>query len=330
MTSATMHPLDRILRVLFAISLACWLLEMPASAQTNNINFSFLQQYQEAIAKVRAAAARPLGPYPISTECSWCSDHAWWGFGTCTQTTTQRWNFTVDFNWTRNQLNAVLQQAQQNAATFPASFAPTQAWIDKLPEFTKQFNADADQVLAVQKEIAGGKGPTDQQRQIVTQALQNLASILDSSSAQLQQGTSSLTASLQRQSQYRQSIAGAIAGADQSAQQQLTAIRNNAQAKAQPDCLENLVRNNFNPIKDQFSSSLQQISQAFQNLEASSRVAEKAVADLLGFVINTQTDIKSVKDMINAAQADQIGSFLQRLHLDAAKTRLATLSPPAR
>jgi hypothetical protein len=315
---------------MLATFLCTWLLGGPPASAQNNNNFAFLQQYEDAVAKVRAAASTPLGPYQISTECSWCSDHAWWGFGMCTETTRQRWNFSVDFNWTRNQLNGVLQQAQQNAATFPASFAPTQAWIDKLPEFTRQFNTYADQVLAVQKDIAAGKGPTDQQRQVVTQALQNLTSILDSSSAELQRGTSSLAASLQRQSQYRESIGRAIAGADQAAQQQLANIRNSVQAKAHPDCLENIVRNNFNPIKDQFSRSIQLISQAFQNLEASSRVAEKVVAGLLGFVINTQTDVKSVRDMVEAAKTDQIGSFLQRLHLDAAKNRLATLAPPVR
>jgi hypothetical protein len=43
-------------------------------------------------------------------------------------------------------------------------------------------------------------------------------------------------------------------------------------------------------------------------------------------VVSNQTDIKSVSDMVNAAKADQIGGFLQRLHLVAAKNRLAALS----
>lgn len=314
-----------ILSVLILFPVVLSLLQAPASAQTNN-TLSLLQQYQDAVAKVRAAAGKPLGPYPISTECTWCSDHAWWGFGTCTENTTQRLNFTVDFNWTRSRLLSVLQQAEQSAGAFTASFAPTQAWVDRLPEFTNQFDANADRVLAVQQEIKAGKGPTEQQRQTVAQALQDLTGILDSSSAQLRQGTSALADSLEQQSQYRQSIAEAIAGADQSAQQQLTDIRNNVQARANLQCLENLVRNNFNPIKSQFSSSLQEISQAFQNLETNSRAAEKGIAEWLAFVVNNQTDIKSVSDMVNAAQADQIGGFLQRLHLDAAKNSLAMLT----
>jgi hypothetical protein len=186
-----------------------------------------------------------------------------------------------------------------------------QAWIDRLPEFTNQFNGNADRVLAVQKEIAAGNGPTDQQRQQVADALQDLTGLLNNSSEQLQKGTAALAAFLQQQSQDRQWIKQAIASADQSAEQQLTGLRNTAAAQAHPDCVNNLINNNFNPIKSQVSNSLQEISQAFQNLETSSRAADRAVAEWLGFVVSSQNDISSVSDMVNAAKADQLGSFLQ-------------------
>jgi hypothetical protein len=328
MMKATKRLRLRIPQLLLVISFAVGLLQATASAQTKN-TLSLLQQYQTAVAKVREAAGKQLGPYQISTECTWCS-YAWGEL--CWENTTMKFGFTspVDFTWTRSQLLNVLQHTQQNAGTFSASFAPTQAWIDRLPEFTNQFNANADRVLGVQKEITSGSGPTDQQRQAVAEALRNLTGLLQGSSAHLQNGTAALATFLQQQSQYRQWIAQAIAGADQSAQQQLTALRNTAQAKAHPDCLNNLVNNNFNPIKSQISSSLQEISQAFQNLETSSRAAERGIAEWLAFVVNNQTDISSVKDMVNVAKADQIGSFLQRLHLDAAKNRLAALSAGSR
>jgi hypothetical protein len=318
----------RIPQVLLVISFAVGLSQAPASAQTNN-TLALLQQYQAAVAKVREAAGKQLGPYQIYTECTWCS-YAWGKL--CWEETTMKFGFRdpVDFTWTRSQLLNVLQHADQNAGTFSASFAPTQAWIHRLPEFASQFNANADRVLAIQQEISAGNGPTDQQRQQVAQALQNLSGLLDSSSAQLQQGTSALAAFLQQQSQDRQSVAQAIAGADQSAQGQLTALRNTAQAQAHPDCLNNLVNNNFNPIKSQISKSLQEISQALQNLETSSRAAERGIADWLAFVVNNQTDISSVSKMVNAAKADQIGSFLQRLHLGASKNSLASLVASSR
>jgi hypothetical protein len=81
----------------------------------------------------------------------------------------------------------------------------------------------------------------------------------------------------------------------------------------------------FNLLKAELSPLSHDISQATQNLETSSRAAERAVAELLAFVINNQTDIKSVSDMVDAAKADQLGGFLQRLHLGAAKNRLAML-----
>jgi hypothetical protein len=315
-------------QVLFLLAFAIGLPPAPTSAQTTDTR-ALLQQYQAAIAKVSEAAARQLGPYSISTRCTYCT-YAWGKLCWTEATQTIGFQKPVDFSWTRGQLRNLLQQAGQNAGAFSASFAPTQAWIDRLPEFKSQFNGSADRVLAVQKEIAAGNGPTDQQRQQVADALQNLTGLLNNSSDQLQKGTAALAAFLQQQSQSRQWIAQAITGADQSAQQELTALRNSAAANAHPDCLNNLINNNFNPIKSQVSSSLQEISQAFQNLETSSRAADRAVADWLGFVISNQTDIKSVSDIVSAAKADQIGGFLQRLHLDAAKNRLAALSAGVR
>jgi hypothetical protein len=313
----------RILRFLSVLSIAA-LLQSQASAQTNGA-LSALKQYQGEVAKVRQAAGK-LGPYGISADCtSTCLKRTW--IGTCAVTGAV-FSATVDFRSTKGGLNSVLQEAERSAGTFSASFAPTQAWIDRLPEFSRQFNANADRVLGVQQDIKAGNGPTDQQRQLVTQALQNLTGVLEASSTQLRQGTSALAAFLQRQSQYRQEIAQAIAGFDRSSQVQLKVLMHNASNN--PGCDTSAIRSSiegqFNSIKGQFSQSSREISQVYQNLETSSRAAERAVADLLGFVVSSQTDINSVKDMVNAAKADQLGGFLQGLHLDAAKNRLAMLA----
>ena len=71
--------------------------------------------------------------------------------------------------------------------------------------------------------------------------------------------------------------------------------------------------------------SSREISRAFQNPETSSPAVEGAVIELLAFVVSSQTDISSVRNMVNAAKADQLGGLLQRLHLGAAKNCLAML-----
>jgi hypothetical protein len=323
MTGVVNPPTFSIWNSLIVSSFAACLLQSPAPAQTDNAA-SLLKQYQGEVARVREAAGK-LGPYEISADCSSTCLKRYW-FGACEETGAA-WSASVDFGSTRSSLNSVLQEAERYAGEFSASFAPTQAWIDRLPEFSHQFNADADRVLGVQQDIKAGNDPTDQQRQVVAQALQSLTGILDSSSTQLRQGTNSLAAFLQRQSQYRQAIAQAIAGFDRSSQDQLNVLMQNVSNV--PGCDTSTIRRSiegqFDSIKGQFAISSREISQAFQNLETSSRAAERAVAELLGFVVSSQTDIGSVRDMVNAAKADQLGGFLQRLHLGAAKNRLAML-----
>jgi hypothetical protein len=287
---------------------------------------ALLRTYQDEVGRLRELVRKPLGPYQIATQCTWCSSRPWWAFGACTEETTQRIGMSVDFSWTRVRLDQVLQQAAQSANDFSRSYAPTQAWIDGLPEFSSKFNGNADRILTVQQEIRAGNGPTNQQRQVVTGALQSLLQDLGHSSVQLQEGTRALTAFLQRQSDYRQSIKQAIAGSEQSANEQLSKLQQDAVAKAHPDCLANLVNNHFNPIRAQFDSSSQAIAASFQKLEVSSGEAEKGIAILLGAVVNNQTDLKSVMDLVNAASNDQMGSFLERLHLSAAKTQWAALA----
>jgi hypothetical protein len=307
------------------LSLAACLLQSQASAQTNNAA-SLLRQYQGEIVTVREAAGK-LGPYGLSVDCqSSCLERSWF-FGICTKTGAL-FSGMVDFRSTRGELNSVLLGAEQYAGTFSASFAPTQAWIDRLPEFREQFNANADRVLGVQQDIKAGNGPTEQQRLVVAQALQNLTGMLDGSLTPLKQGTGALATFLQRQSQYRQAIALAIAGFDQSSRGALDNLMHDISNN--PGCQTSTIRSSiegqFNTIKGQFAISSREISMAFQNLETISQAVERAVAELLAFVVNNQTDVSSIMDNVNAANADQLGSFLQRLHLDAAKNRLAMLT----
>jgi hypothetical protein len=310
---------------LLAVAAVC-LLQAPAAGQSaDDLKNAvvLIQQYKAEVGNMRAAVRQPLGPYALAAECTWCSSSF---IGICTENTTQRYSGSVNFSGTRAPLDAVLSQAEQSANRFPQDYAPTQAWIDGLPNFSKTFDANADRILAIQQEIKSGSGPTADQRLVVKTALQGMNADLGRSAQQLGAGSKALAQSLQRQSGYRDAIRQSIGGADKSAQDELARLRRDATSKLKPDCLDNLVRNHFDPIRQNFSNSIQAISAAFQKLEMTSQAAERGLATLLGAVVNAQTDLKAVSDMVNAAQNAEFGSFIERLQLTAAKKKWKDLA----
>ena len=316
-----------VVRKLWLLSLAACLLTAPAAAQDlpagslNNAVVS-LAQFRQQVAEMRAVVQQPLGPFRLQSSCSWCSARAWWGFGSCTETTNASWGGTVDFSWTRAQLQQILTRAEQDAGAFASGFAPTQTWIDGLPAFSTSFDTTADLVLNVQQAIGQGQGPSDAQRLQVTQALQKLATDLTQSSTQLQAGTRALATSLQQQSSYRDAISKAIDGASQSAE----AALHDVELKSQGHPCQDGVPAQFAAIRANFSASTARIQGAFQQLDGRSREAERSLAVLLGGVVNSQTQMNSILNLVTAARNDQIGSFLEQLHLAAAKRQWSDLA----
>jgi hypothetical protein len=308
--------------------LALGLLASPAGAQSadvvtsSNEALARVAQLANDVRAMRATAQIPIGPYDLSTECTWCSDHAWWGFGTCTQNTTERWHEKVDFSWTRGRLNYILEQAERSANDFPRAFAPIHAWIGGIPAFAAKFDQTADIVLNVEQQIKAGVGPNDQQRQTVTQALQTLIDELTGTATQLNNATKVLAAALQQQSAYGPAIKQAIEGADRDANNALTHLQ---QAASTHHCQDGLPEK-FNAIKANFSTSIGQISAAFQKLETDRQAADRGLAYLLGSVVSLRTDFQSVMDLVKAAGTDKLGSFLERLHLAAAKAQLQQIA----
>ncbi|CCH94817.1 conserved exported hypothetical protein [Microcystis aeruginosa PCC 9432] len=312
------------------LSLSGFLWLSPANVavtQTSNLTaykeaISRLAQFNDQVSSMRSVVNKPLGPYPIHTRCTWCSKREWWGFGFCTEETTETWDTEVDFTWTRQTLSSMLDQAQRNTNTFSNRYEPTQAWINSLPGFSEKFDAKADIILAVQADIKAGVGPNDQQRQTVTQALLELTQDLGRSSSLLQYATSALDDFLQQQSSYKEAIRQAINDADRSAQEALTNLENQSKTHRCQDGLNE----KYADIRADFSRSLQEISGAFGMLEGSSREAEESLAKLLGFVVNSQTELKTILNLVNAAGNDKLGSFLEQLHLNAAKKQWRELA----
>lgn len=321
------HRFLCLLRKLALLPLALCLLLPPAPAQdvpaaTLNNALVSLAQFRQQVTDMRAQAQQPLGPFRIESSCSWCSERAWWGFGSCTETTHGAWGGSVDFSWTRGQLNATLARAEQDAGAFAGSFAPTQAWLDGLPAFSASFDAAADLILGIEQAIKAGQGPTDEQRRQVTQALGQLAADLTRSSTQLQAGTRALAVSLQQQSSYRDAIRAAIDGASRAAEAELANVEKSAMGHPCQDG----VPAQFAAIRASFSASTARIQVAFGQLDVKSRAAENALAVLLGGVVNAQTQMKSILGLVAAAGNDKLGSFLEQLHLAAAKKQWSELA----
>jgi hypothetical protein len=310
-----MSRLAGLLRAVCLLTLALgW--PPPAAAQAANgpaLKEALLRQaqFQRDVASMRLVVHQPLGPYELHTECTWCSKE----FIFCLEHSTERWGTKVDFSWTRQQLDRVLSQAERDAGALAGGYAPTQAWIDALPAFSAAFDGAAGQVLAVQQAIRQGALPTDQQRQGVTQALQQLTDGMGRSSEQLKAGVKALAVSLQQQSAYRDTIRQAIGGADQAAERALQDVEN---ASRTHRCQGGL-QEKFGAIRNDFSRSTESIATAFLRLDASSRDAEKGLAVLLGAVVNAQTEMQTILALLGAAGNDKMGSFLEQLHLAAAK-----------
>jgi hypothetical protein len=309
-------PALQLGRVVFALLLALGHLP-PADAQNVDVASSTealtrVAELGNTVRAMRAVVAIPLGPYEVSTRCTWCSKEF---IGICFENTTQSWSTTVDFSWTRSRLNRVLAQAEQSANDFPRAFASMQAWIDGIPAFTARFAKAADIITNVEQQIKTGQGPSEQQRQAVTQALQALISDFANTTTQLDNGTRTLAAALQEQSGYGPAIRQATDGADQSATAALSDLENQANVQRCRDGLSD----KFNAIRASFGNSTRQISAAFQTLEASRQASDRGLAALLGILVSSRTDVQSIADQLAAVTNDKLGGFLERLHLASAK-----------
>lgn len=287
----------------------------PVAADSLKNAIIALEQFQVDVQNIRAAVQKPLGPYQIHTTCTWCSERAWWGCGFCTEETTRNQETYVDFSWTRKNLSDILGNAEAATSQFTASFVPALDWITKLPEFSKRFNQTSDIVLSVQAAIRAGNGPTEEQRRMVSAALKELHDELKNSSVQLQAGTTALAVFLQNQSAYPELINQAINGADQSAKEALHSFQVETMSWR---CQDGLTER-FNGIRGDFDRSILEISAAFNQLRLHNTTAEKSLAALLGAVVSFQNDLQTVITLVETTGNDELGGFIEQLHLATAK-----------
>lgn len=278
-----------------------------ADGATLNEALVRLKQVPGEVAAIREVAYQRLGPFELQAQCAYCSSEF---LGICTGHSSASWRQVVDVSWPRD-------------AGMPADgYALAQEWIAGLPAFSARFDASADVVLRVARTIRQGIGPNEQQRRDATQALLELTGELGRSSMQLDAGVRSLAESIERQNAYRRAIRQAIDGADQSAQN----ARRDLDAAAQRQRCTDGVQARFDAISGEVARATQVVAGAIDQLDASDREGERALAALLGAVISARAEVESVLRLLGAADIDQLSSFLERLDLAAAKRQWGELA----
>jgi hypothetical protein len=322
-TRAITRP--RILIFLLAVVPLIAALLLPARALAQAPSPQALEQavnqlarFEGEVDRMRGIVHHSIGPYTIGSSCRRCSSEF---LGICFAYRTESWRQQIALLGLV-QVDDVLTQAQADGVRLEDSYAPTRQWIAGLPAFSAQFGSAADIVLALQQQIGQGKAATPAQRDQVTAALGQLYDGLAKSAAQLESGVQTLAVALQKQSDYRNQIQQAINMSAQSAQQDLA----RAEAIARTQSCQDGVAQQLNGIRNDFGNSMQQLSQSFGQLGAASGDAERSLSVLLGAVVNSRTEMQSVMNLVQAAKGDQIGSFLEQLHLAAAKKQWEDLA----
>jgi hypothetical protein len=300
--------------------MAACLVQQPAAGQTGKLSaedgLSRLTQFSNDVRKMREIAGAKLGPYLLMVRCPVAGIDQWPLRG-------------FVFDKPRRLLETTLAGVEKDASSFSKNYEPTQAWIDGLPQFSVKFDNAADRVLGVQADIRAGRVPSDQQRQVVKTALQELVDDLGRSSEQLRSGTKALAIALQQQSSYRDTIKQAIEGYDQSAQDELGRLESLALSWPYPASCKVEMRDSFNRIKGQFSDFIREIWAAFETAVLSNRKAQEGLASLLGTTLNSQTKLQSVVEGVEAAKNEELGSFLEGLNISSAKIEWEELASAA-
>jgi hypothetical protein len=291
----------------FAVLAMASLPALGASGTALNEALVRLKQVQRELPGARAVAYQRLAPFELHAQCNYCSREF---LGICTEHSTTSWRQAVDFSLPRD-------------AGMPADgYGLAQQWIAGLPAFSARFDGYADVVLGVEQAIRQGIGPNEEQRRDATEALLELTGELGRSSVQLDAGVRALAVAIERQDAYRRAIRQAIDGADRAAQ---NAWRELDAAARKRRCSES-VHAQFDAIGGELSSATQAVAGAIEQLVASDREGERALAALLGAVISARGEVESVLRLLAAGSTDQLGSFLGRLDLAAGKRQWSELA----
>ncbi|HEU4372066.1 MAG TPA: hypothetical protein VFS02_01170 [Telluria sp.] len=281
-----------------------------------------LTRFERDVAAVSALARQRLGPFELDTQCTYCSREF---LGICAEHATESLRRMIDFGASREQIDATLAQALRDAAALADRYAPAQAWIDGLPSFSARFDSAADVVHGIGQAIRQGVGPNERQQRDATQALLALTGELGRSAMQLESGVRALNVAIDQASGYRSAIRAAIDGSEQAGR---SAWHELDRASRQRRCRDSPAAS-FNAIRDDFSRAAQEVAGAFDLLDADTRASERALAALLAAVTDARTEVETVLRLLAAAGSDQLGAFLDRLDLAAAKRQCSELAQAA-
>ncbi|MBD2505590.1 hypothetical protein [Anabaena azotica] len=312
---------NRIIAIMAALGIVLgtlFLFPRESLAQSNQAEYDFssaknaiatLSQFPQEINRyITEVSQTSLGPWKLDVSC--CTDYFIWCLNT------RNFGYRVDYSGSRSNLENVIRRYEQNSREFSNSFSPIGDWFKiALPQFSSQFNAASERILAIQTEIRQGNGSTPEQRAEVTRLLNKLSSNLQEQSNQLKVGMSSLATFLQNQNNYQRIITNVNNGLNPSIQATLSKMQdfvNQQPCRGDADA-------QFNSIQQQFTNSVQKINNTLITLNTRTQEMDKSISILLGTITNFITKYQLIANQLNATENTQLGSVIQSLHLTVAK-----------
>lgn len=286
---------------------------------TAKMSLDHLAKFRRDAEALRSLADTTMTVPSLSGSCTRCTKK----FIFCLEERTTQWSIQADFTSFRKRLDRALENASQHASTFNTTYRPMQDWLHDLPRFSADFDSAESVVQEVREDIRLGTPVSDEQKRRVTETLRKVETDLEHTSRSLTEGTRALTNFLHRQSADRETIRAAEKALDQSGQKAFASI-----AKFNKDqmCGESAAKAQLHQLKAVYLTKLSEITESLQILETSSHNAERGLGDLLQAVISTQTQVSKIRQLIEAASKDQLGSFLEQVHLSSAAAQWRDLA----
>ncbi len=309
-------------RVLWIIAAASWLLLGAAAGQTTSfgsakIAIGYVAKLPRTIGNTHMVISdTPIGPWELDVKCL---------AGALAKEV--HYSYSLDFGGANSQLVEAIAQARNNSQSFTDALKPMTDWMKSLPQVSSDFSAAADRILAVKKEIGGGVGPTTEQQEAVTKALEQLTTNLNQGVEQLKKGTSAVARFLQETTDNNTQIKQVKDNLVSSAEEDLRKLEDFISDKP---CGQDDAKLQFDGFKVDLQTSLNTFDWAFGTLTAKVKKADDAVAVLLGTLMSITSDYDAVLKQLQPSRSDELASVIQSLRLAIAKRQWDSLATYAR
>lgn len=274
---------------------------------------ALLAQLRHDIESLRTLVRQPLISSKIEGSCSECTQHIIF----CVRHKTVGWSRPADFEEARLELAALLRRIEGYADSFSGSYHPITQWMQEIPQITSEFRHADSVIYDVRQQIQNGDGPTEAQRIRVHNALQTLHESLETSLSHLHAGVGSLTSFLHRQSGDREHAKSAERTLERIYESTLASYKQQA-GTFELDCARTEALAQIHQVRAEYLKSISKVRQALTVLETTSHRAEKGIAHIVAETVSSQNEVHTAIQRIEAAQKDELGSFLEQMHFGSA------------